>query len=160
MKRVWLLLVAVALVGCGGDKRDELVGTWPGTVSVNDEAVTAELGVARAATGRSDITKEQVKVIMEAMACSLTLNDDGTYTMTLMGAAHGGKWSFDSKKVGLSPETLNGLPIQEAAAQLKLDPMETSHMSEPLWLYITEDGKSLSCPAPPGPGYALVFSKP
>jgi hypothetical protein len=160
MRLAALVLLTVSLAGCGDSKRDELVGYWPGTVTMSDRDVAAEMERERRAGRAANFTADQFRTMLRALKCSLTLNEDGTFTMELLTMVFTGKWSFDEMKIGLNPETLNGLPIVEGAAQLKLSQQEASHLSNAHWLFFSEDGKTITGPLFSDPDSSLSFSKP
>lgn len=158
MRKASVLLILLFVAGCGM-KKDALVGSWTGQLTMSEAALEGAAQQAKITSGGIEVSKETIREMVEKVGSSLMLNADDTFSMNLGPATYTGTWQLKSQVVSLKIETILGLPIEEAVTKYKMNPLTADQLKVPMKLNVADGGKSLSGASPDDPGSKVTFKK-
>jgi hypothetical protein len=127
MKRFLIALTLVAaLAACKREPGDELVGNWTGKIVVTEKDLVSAIMAGKAS---ADVAADS-KRAFDAMAGSLELRDDHTYSMRMGTEASNGVWEFKEGKITLRLANIDpvvgfvmtGTPSEDSDTITMVDP--------------------------------------
>lgn len=123
MKRTWAMILALlllgmlALMGCGKDEKDEILGTWNATkVKVEDNEV------------EMDAFLEQLGE--PTMRMKLTFSEDGTAKCNIMGEKTDGVWEVNKDGTYTLTDENDEMTVSIDGEELILDYAEIQFVFE------------------------------